>query len=897
MSISRFEEEFAALTGHHPMPWQETLYERFASGVEGIPRYCDIPTGLGKTSVIAVWLIALARHPDKMPRRLVYVVNRRTVVDQTTDEVEKLRRNLMVRPELQQLRDDLGGLAISTLRGQFADNQEWSADPSRPAVICGTVDMIGSRLLFNGYRIGFRSQPLHAGFLGQDVLLVHDEAHLEPAFQKLIEAVESEQQRECGRPDSRRHSLPVPNLRVMALSATARESGTGKGASANGDVLGLSDEDHSHEEVMRRIDACKRLFLHPIECVDEKGKPRKPAEVNSDLVAELVERAKGFHDSGRAVLVFVRRVEDVEKIVKKLPDDATEQLTGTLRGWERDKLVASPVFQRFLPEPHRNPEVGLFQDTVYLVCTSAGEVGVNISADHLVCDLTTFDSMAQRFGRVNRFGDRDDTEIHVVHPTVFGTKDKSGKVKKSELDTRRERTLTLLERLEGDASPRALGQLDAGDRQAAFAPEPKILPVNDILFDKWSLTTIRDKTVPGRPPVEPYLHGVTEWEPPRTEVAWREEVAVITGDLLERHPPKDLLDDYPLKPHELLTDRSDRVFKELVKMANRCPDASAWLIGDDGSIEVTTIGRLADMNPKDRINIRTVLLPPEAGGLRSGMLDGKAEFAGDVEYDISDKWIDERNRPRRIRVWDDAEAAAGMALIRTIDTKPDADEFDPSETEEEISGETRASRRFWYWYVMPRDTDDVTPASIHPVTLMEHTRDVIASMEKLARALRLPEEFREAFLLAAELHDLGKRREVFQRSIGNPKPSSWYAKPGKPEGGPRWRPRRISTYRHEFGSILDVLDPDQEFFMRVRRLDEEMRDLLLHVIAAHHGRARPHFPEEESFDPTPGTSERARAEASETFRRFARLQRRYGRWGLAYLESLLRAADWEASTR
>jgi len=67
-------------------------------------------------------------------------------------------------------------LAISTLRGQFADNREWSADPSRPAVICGTVDMIGSRLLFSGYGVGFKSRPLHAGFLGQDALLIHDEA-------------------------------------------------------------------------------------------------------------------------------------------------------------------------------------------------------------------------------------------------------------------------------------------------------------------------------------------------------------------------------------------------------------------------------------------------------------------------------------------------------------------------------------------------------------------------------------------------------------------------------------------------------------------------------------------------------------------------------------------------
>ena len=135
------------------------------------PKSCNVPTGLGKTSVVAIWLIALARYRNKMPRRLVYIVNRRTVVDQTTDEVIKLRRNL---PSLKAWFNDL---KISTLRRQFADNREWSADPSRPAVICGTVDMIGSRLLFSGYGIGFKTRPLHAGFLGQDVLLVHDESH------------------------------------------------------------------------------------------------------------------------------------------------------------------------------------------------------------------------------------------------------------------------------------------------------------------------------------------------------------------------------------------------------------------------------------------------------------------------------------------------------------------------------------------------------------------------------------------------------------------------------------------------------------------------------------------------------------------------------------------------
>jgi CRISPR-associated endonuclease/helicase Cas3 len=73
-----------------------------------------------------------------------------------------------------------------------------------------------------------------------------------------------------------------------------------------------------------------------------------------------------------------------------------------------------------------------------------------------------------------------------------------------------------------------------------------------------------------------------------------------------------------------------------------------------------------------------------------------------------------------------------------------------------------------------------------------------------------------------------------------------------------------------------------------------MQDLVLHLIAAHHGRARPHFSEDEVFDrecPEADAAEMSR----EVPRRFARLQRKYGRWGLAYLESLLRAADYAAS--
>ena len=102
-----FNDDFMLLTGNPPFPWQRALYERFIA--DDFPKACDLPTGLGKTSVIALWLLALAKNP-KLPRRLVYVVNRRTVVDQSTAEAERLRSQLL-EPATRHLRDSLDALA------------------------------------------------------------------------------------------------------------------------------------------------------------------------------------------------------------------------------------------------------------------------------------------------------------------------------------------------------------------------------------------------------------------------------------------------------------------------------------------------------------------------------------------------------------------------------------------------------------------------------------------------------------------------------------------------------------------------------------------------------------------------------------------------------------------
>jgi CRISPR-associated endonuclease/helicase Cas3 len=620
-------------------------------------------------------------------------------------------------------------------------------------------------------------------------------------------------------------------------------------------------------------------------------------------VEKVEAQVRHYVNSGLAVLVFLRTVEDVGKLVTRLAKAGipAQQLTGTMRGYERDRLVShDPIFRRFLPSGDLPGEgvVTLASGTVVLVCTSAGEVGVNLSADHLVCDLSTFDAMAQRFGRVNRFGLRRDTEVHVFHPEPEALENGD------EIDRARGATLALLRTLHGDASPSALEALDPEARRKAFSPPPRIVPATEILFDAWAMTTIRDD-LPGRPPVDEYLHGVAAWEPPTTQVAWRREVELLSREQLARHKPQDLLDDYPLKPHELLSDRTSRIVETLATIVERVPAASAapvWIVREHGKIEVfnqqgkvevTTLGELMQRDRKrseDRLAGYTLLLPPNMSHPINGLLRPESWGSGQgEEVDVADEWFDEHNLPRRARRFDDGKPPDGMRLIRTIVLREDEeDEVDLSGDEPAETGANIAPKpRRWSWYEQPRGADDEgSRSAAGAVLLCVHSADVEREARTIVERLTLEPGLRHAVVLAARHHDHGKRRRVWQRSIGNVDSTRIFAKSGDP-----MRPLDVTSYRHELGSMLDA---EREGLLA--ELEPDERELALHLIAAHHGRARPHFPKDELFDPEARGVD-LDAEGVRMVQRFARLQRKYGRWGLAYLESLVRAADYAASAR
>lgn len=143
--------------------------------------------------------------------------------------------------------------------------------------------------------------------------------------------------------------------------------------------------------------------------------------------------------------------------------------------------------------------------------------------------------------------------------------------------------------------------------------------------------------------------------------------------------------------------------------------------------------------------------------------------------------------------------------------------------------------------------------------------------------------------MASKWHDCGKNRNVWQRYACNEEVIEPVAKSTEFLGS-----QNLGGYRHEFGSLLeaslgrdDIGPPDEITHHRER-------DLILHLIAAHHGNARPHFPSR-AYDHEKFSTQQNKEAAEDALRRFAVLQGRFGRWGLAWLEALVRSADQLAS--
>jgi len=880
MSDASFSSQFKQLTGHPPFGWQARLFEEyFLAG--RVPALVDVPTGLGKTAIIALWFIAI-RAGAKLPRRLVYVVDRRAVVDQATRFVDGLRANLPA--------DDY--LPVSTLRGQHADNRDWLKDPSSPAIIVGTVDMIGSRLLFEGYGVSRRMRPYQAGLLGADSLLVLDEAHLCPPFEILLDTISRE-------PDlqgsvAAAQSMISP-LQLMSLTATGKRS--------RKPAFQLQEKDLEvtlQPEVYRRFAAQKQLTTCTLR-------------ERANLVEEISARAwkVGTQHGPARVLVFCNHRTDAIKVKnhldRQLRKEKLPQLTELLVGARRVRERAA--LQDWLQQNGFLDSSDAPESPTFLVATSAGEVGVDLDADHLICDLVPWERMVQRFGRVNRRGGSQRRAlIEVVVPPIKKSTDES------EVAMRRA-ILSLLDKLpqpnseeHRDASPAGIDQLKRNAESdpslqellaTATTRDPLRPTLTRAVVDSWSLTSLEEH--PGRPKIDPWLRGWIK-DDPQTTVAWRRN---LPWRLNEREPLASEVEHHfsvaPIHLEEQLESPTWQVIETLLQRTSRfvkqlqVEEPNASIDSRPGAIALSPTGKfvgawsIASLHwlSKQKPAIRrqelsewvgcTIVVAADLGGLNEdGMLDPASGPPSTLDSFKDGRW-NEQVRQRigycPVGPTDPPLESTRWKVASSLSLLP------PESTEDD---HIRPLRIFVYRGKGTAGIGDLAIATTVQ-TLSEHLEWTALEAQRIADELDLPVKYREMLVAAAVGHDIGKNRVLWQTAMNAPRTGEPYAKTlGGGDG------RKLNGYRHEFGSLRDINLSDS-----LSHLDPDLCELAKHLIVSHHGFARPTIA---PFDPDSSPSERSDL-ARDIANRFARLQQAWGPWGLAWWESLLRAADFRASER
>ncbi len=431
-----FAAFFEEVHGYEPFPWQMRLLRHVVERQGEWPATLDLPTGSGKTAAIDIAIFHLALESGRgesrcAPVRIVFVVDRRLVVDDAFERARKLA-DVLAHPEgpatarvaeqLKKLAGDGPALVSRRLRGGIPREDDWARTPAQPTVLCSTVDQVGSRLLFRGYGISDSMKPLHAGLLGSDALILLDEAHMAEPFRQTLGWV-----RAYRGPTWREAEAAAP-WGVTLLTATPGEDVQ--------EPFSLHDEDRAHPVLEKRLNASKPVRLPgPIltgrkadegadddvgETANGKGEDRaKDMARRVEAIVKEVRSARKHFSLGEhgatmpAIGVVVNRVPRARAVFEKLREEFRQEiadgvlanptlLIGPARPVDREELARD--LDAIRTRTWRSGEHRTLERPLIVVATQCIEAGVDIDFDALITELAPLDALRQRFGRLNRAG-------------------------------------------------------------------------------------------------------------------------------------------------------------------------------------------------------------------------------------------------------------------------------------------------------------------------------------------------------------------------------------------------------------------------------------------------------------------------------------------------------------
>lgn len=976
-----FDELFRVVHGHAPFAWQQQLAARALEG--RWPDAVDVPTGLGKTAVIDIAVFCLAAQADRPagdrtpPMRTFVVVDRRIIVDQAYARAQRLRAALQ--PE----RDDIAGeiarrllrlcagtadpepLAVVRMRGGITWESGWLRSTAQPAVVCGTVDQVGSRLLFRGYGVGTHRRPIDAALTGTDRLLFLDEAHLSLP---LVLTSQSVDQAEAG---AERPVLAARRPPPILLSATPP-----LGAAAPADVFRADPALETSEEARARLDAQRLARLVDVKARDEAD--------FFDAVASLaLAQAKAGAERTLVVVNTVGAARQVyQRLGKQAPDADLALLIGRCRPIDRDRIAAEWLADQGRLSAER-PRTGGDRPAI-AVATQTVEVGADLDVDALVTEACPLDSLLQRLGRLDRRGLLRTSNAIVVHqearhgedaavygPAVARTWSWLCAKRGSPPAVPPAKVVATLDAAPSlDLGPRAIDTLLAPGERSALAADPPLAPVAlGVQLAAWART---DPAPSPDEDVAAFLHGINRGRP-QVQVVWRawagltaeareadlsaaplaahEAVAVSIGDarrFLAGEPPApgsdvEFDDEEPLDPF----DEGEALRAWLVDPDGRIREATGarlrpgWTLvldagegghdawGWTGRRDDTAVMDVADLGTVRHhrgasIRLREEVLRPILGGgaegaWRVGDEDHPEEVLARVQAAVGSAMeaaSGETGSGVRLHLLsalrDRCEVLAEAGGVRLLRLGPAAGGIDPTAADTPVILATATARRF---AVADAGPDGTTSGASAPVGLDRHLRDVEDRAGAVAQTLGLDDHLVAAVAFAGLAHDLGKADRRFQAMLHGGsalRAEAWgepLAKSGMdPADRAAFRLARQRSgwpagMRHEAisAAILERILVEQP------PLEGVDLDLVRHLVVTHHGRARPLLPPVTDDAPVdvevalPGQEVPFIARSDDVCvdwegpSRFARLGHRYGWWGLALLEAIVRLADQAVS--
>lgn len=857
--------------------------------------------------------------------------------------------------------DGTNPLAVFQMRGGLYRDHTWARTPAQPTVICSTVDQLGSRLLFRGYGVRDLTRPIHAALTGNDTLIFLDEAHVAQPFLETARSV-ARYRAYAARP------LALP-FHFVVMSATPpadcvdRFPATPEEMAPDlaHEVLGPRLHASKPARLVVAQRASGRNFAEPLakvlvrqaEALVGEGQKVVAILVNRVATARFAYELLGKKHAGRAVL-FTGRMRPVDREAVLVAAQRDFAL-GT--GLARQRQLAAPVFI----VATQCLEVGADMDFDGLVTECASLDALRQRFGRLNRGgrpVAARGVVVIRGDQIEPSADHPDPVYGTALPATWAWLKENGA--NDEVDFGVEAMRTRLDALTAE-------QLAAMRVESSHAPV--VLPAHADCWAQTSPEPCPSPDV--APFLHGSQRGEAEvalcWRADLPELA-APDATKRCADLLNLCPPaaaecigvplwrvREWLRGTPASDGDSADADGSEPSPEHRENRESLRPAFCWR-GQDESFFVR---QPEDLRPGDTL----VFNIPDGvqEWLGSSQEQGPSIDVGDRVQLTARARPTLRLHPNTLSAWPDCAARRRLQALASSADLEDRLAADEAMLRDEFSGlltelaaQLPAAEHAWL-----RDTALALVKEFgdrrrfrraihaHPsgsglvlrsqrryrrveeeafaesgfgsstaseaVTLARHTAGVVRLARQFAHTCGLGEELAQDLALAARFHDLGKADPRFQAMLRGltvrmlASGASLLAKSARLAltAAERETIRELAGYpqggRHELLSLrLAESNP-------ASLATAHDPDLVLHLVASHHGYCRPFAPVVEDEAP-PALSVTLEGQtyhhtgatgledlSSGTTDRFWRLVRRYGWWGLAYLETILRLADQRQS--